>query len=188
MMHRADSRSWSLIAHHLHLLVYARRRLDRRLRSRLDPCDLVQESLLRAHARLDQCHGQSDAQRAAWLQSILANIHAEQLRKALGPLRDISRESSLDAIPEDPTARRQEFLRDEAPTPSQQAVTNEQITQLVQALAQLPEEQRAALDLHHLQSLPVAEVAARMGRTPAAVAGLLRRGLQALRQLLPDLD
>jgi RNA polymerase sigma-70 factor (ECF subfamily) len=187
MMHRADTQSWHLNAYHLHLLVFARGRLDRRLRSRLDPCDLVQESLLRAHARLGQCRGENDAQRMAWLQSILANTHAEQLRKALGPRRDISREFSLDA-PEKPCAPLQGLLADAAPNPSQQAETNEQISQLTQSLAQLPEDQRAALELRHLEGLSVAEVATRMGRSTAAVAGLLRRGLRALRQLLPGLE
>ena len=188
MMQRADTQSWRLNAYHLHLLVFACGQLDRRLRSRLDPCDLVQESLLRAHARLDQCRGQSEAQRAAWLQTILVNAHAEQLRKALGPRRDISRECSLDAVPEDRADRRQGLLPDEAPTPSQQVVANEQIRRLTQALAQLPEDQRAALELRHFQGLAVAEVAARLGRSTAAAAGLLRRGLRALRQSLRDLE
>jgi DNA-directed RNA polymerase specialized sigma24 family protein len=38
--------------------------------------------------------------------------------------------------------------------------------------------------MHHLRDDSVAEIAARLERTEASVAGLLRRGLQTLRALL----
>ena len=41
---------------------------------------------------------------------------------------------------------------------------------------------RAAVELFHLQGLEMNEVAGRMGKTPPSVAGLLRRGLKALRE------
>jgi RNA polymerase sigma-70 factor (ECF subfamily) len=53
-------------------------------------------------------------------------------------------------------------------------------------MAGLPEAQREALVLHYWQGLTLAETAARLGRTPAAVAGLLQRGLKALRGALSD--
>jgi RNA polymerase sigma-70 factor (ECF subfamily) len=40
--------------------------------------------------------------------------------------------------------------------------------------------------MHHLQGLPVPEVAEYLQRSEAAVAGLLRRGLKKLRQLLGE--
>jgi RNA polymerase sigma-70 factor (ECF subfamily) len=121
------------------------------------------------------------------LQTILANTLAEQRRKALGPRRDIIRECSLDAVQEDPAASRQGLLMDDTACPSHQAVTQELVRKLVAALAQLRADQRTAVDLRHLQGYSVAEVATRMGRSTAAAAGLLRRGLQALRQLLPEI-
>jgi RNA polymerase sigma-70 factor (ECF subfamily) len=42
------------------------------------------------------------------------------------------------------------------------------------------------VELHHLKGLPVAEVAAQVGRTRPAVVGLLFRGLKKLRELFPD--
>ena len=50
------------------------------------------------------------------------------------------------------------------------------------ALAQLPEAQRQALVLQHWHGWSLAEIAAELGRSPAAVAGLIKRGLQRLRQ------
>lgn len=46
-----------------------------------------------------------------------------------------------------------------------------------------PNHQQAVI-LHHLQSLTAAEIAVQMGKTEIAVAGLLRRGLKRLRQLM----
>ena len=55
------------------------------------------------------------------------------------------------------------------------------------ALAGLPEPQREALVLQYWQGCTLAEIGAQLGRTPAAVAGLLKRGLKKLRQeLQPD--
>jgi RNA polymerase sigma-70 factor (ECF subfamily) len=51
-------------------------------------------------------------------------------------------------------------------------------------MACLPPDQQRVVELHHLQGLPVAEVADQMGRSKPAVVGLLFRGLKKLRQLL----
>ena len=65
---------------------------------------------------------------------------------------------------------------------------NEALGNLAIALASLPEDQYQAIDLHFLQGLPHAEVAVAIGKTRASVAGLVRRGLDALRAQLGDLD
>jgi len=45
----------------------ARLQIDPRLRSKLDPSDIVQQTLLIAHERRDQFRGGTDADKAAWL-------------------------------------------------------------------------------------------------------------------------
>jgi RNA polymerase sigma-70 factor (ECF subfamily) len=65
-------------------------------------------------------------------------------------------------------------------------VRAEELLRLAAALAQLPEDQRRVVELHHLKGLLIAEVAEQMGRTRPAVVGLLCRGLKKLRELLRD--
>ena len=86
----------------------------------------------------------------------------------------------------DSSARLEAWLAGEQSTPSQQVMRNEQLQRLASALAQLPDEQRMAVELKHLQGLTVAVVAERMGRSRASVVGLLFRGLKKLRELLPE--
>jgi RNA polymerase sigma-70 factor (ECF subfamily) len=57
---------------------------------------------------------------------------------------------------------------------------------LATALGQLPEDQRLAIELHHLKGRTVAEAAEQMKRTKNAVVGLLFRGMKRLRQLLQE--
>ena len=59
---------------------------------------------------------------------------------------------------------------------------------LADALAQLPDAQREALVLQHWHGWTLAQIGEHMERTPAAVAGLLKRGLKRLRDLLADPD
>jgi len=62
----------------------------------------------------------------------------------------------------------------------------EQMLRTAAALKTLPEAQRRAIELHHLQGMSLVEVAEQLGSTKPAVAGLLHRGLKKLRELLDD--
>jgi RNA polymerase sigma-70 factor (ECF subfamily) len=59
---------------------------------------------------------------------------------------------------------------------------------LLRALRQLPEAQRAAVTLYYYADLPAAEIANRLGSNPFAVRMNLSRGRRRLRELLGDSD
>lgn len=166
-----------------YLKLLARLQIDPGLRGRIDPSDVVQQSLVKAHERMDQFRGGTEAELAAWLRRILATTLTDALRKHQRQgARVRSLEESLDAS----SARLEAWLAADQPSPSEQAMHHEQLARLAVALAGLPEDQRQAVELHHLHGASVAEIAARMGRTEPGVTGLLRRGLKRLRNALAE--
>jgi RNA polymerase sigma-70 factor, ECF subfamily len=169
-----------------YLRLLARLQLDPRLRSKLDPSDVVQETLLIAHQKREQFRGSTDAEMAAWLRQILANNLAQALRRFGRQQRDVALERSLEQAVEQSSARLEALLADKSAGPGAPAEREERLLRLAKALAQLPEDQRCAVEMRHLQGYPVAHIGREMGRSVAAVAGLLRRGLQRLRELLAE--
>src|SRR5262249_33103653 len=126
-------------------------------------------------------------ERAAWLRQILANEMAAAMRRYLGAgKRDAGRERSLQAAVEESSARLEALLAAEQTSPSERAVRHEELRRLAEALAGVPEDQRRAVELHHLHGQPVEEVARTLGRSESAVGGLMRRGLKRLRELMRE--
>jgi RNA polymerase sigma-70 factor (ECF subfamily) len=166
---------------YLHLL--ARLQLDPRMRGKIDPSDVVQQTLIKAHQARDQFRGRTAGEWAGWLRRILANTLIDAARKYQ---RELALEHSLEQDFQQSSARLEAWLAADQSSPSEVAARQEQLLRLAGALAQLPDDQRTAVELHHLRDGPVAEIARQMGRTEAAVAGLLRRGLKRLRELLAE--
>lgn len=169
------------------LVLLARLHWEPSLRGKMDPSDLVQQTLLKAV----QTHGQlrAPAGEAAWLRQILVRELADQLRRFHGGKRNLGAERSLDGALEQSSAKVEAWLAGDNTSPSDCAMREEELLRLSAALTALPEEQRQAIELHHFQGLTIPEVADEMQRSRAAAAGLLRRGLKTIReQLAPASD
>ena len=169
-----------------YLLMLTRLQFDDLLQAKLDESDIVQQTLMEAHQSLPSFRGQSGEEQAAWLRTILARNLADELRKFRRGKRDLRLEASLQVSLNESTVRLERILACNDGTPSQYAMANEQLVALATALMKLPEDQRRAVELFHLQGHSAAEVAARLERTDIAVAGLLRRGLKRLRELVRE--
>jgi len=169
-----------------YLLLLARAQLAAQLQAKLDASDVVQQTLLEAHRKRDQFRGEGPGQLLAWLRRLLACTLADALRGLGRARRDVARERSLEAALDRSSERLGAWLAAEQSTPSQQADRNEQLARLADALATLPEAQRTALVLRHCHGWPVADISRNLGRSPMAVAGLLKRGARQLRDLLQD--
>jgi RNA polymerase sigma-70 factor (ECF subfamily) len=169
-----------------YLRLLARVQLSPRLQAKVDASDIVQQTLLEAHQCRDQFRGQSEAERLAWLRAILAHVLAAAARRFSAGARDLGRERSLEVELALSAPRLEGLLAADQTSPSERTVRDEDLLRLAHALACLPPDQRQVVELHHLKGLALAEVAALMGRSRPAVAGLLFRGLNRLRELLPD--
>ena len=171
-----------------YLLVLARLHLDGRLRGKLDASDVVQQVLLQAYQALPGFRGRSEGELTAWLRQILARCLANALRDFGRARRDVGLERSLEAALDASSARLGDWLAADGSSPSRQVERQEEAVRLAEALTRLPEAQREALILQHWQGWSLAEIGAHLGRSPAAVAGLLHRGLQKLRELLQQAE
>jgi RNA polymerase sigma-70 factor (ECF subfamily) len=169
-----------------YLLLLTEQHWDARLQGRLDPSDLVQDTLLEAHNKRAQFRGTGEAELAGWLRQILARNLVDAVRRLKQTKRDVNLERSLEVLLGESSSRLQDWLAACQSSPSKQAAKNEELSRLADCLAQLPPPQREAVTLHHLKGLSLTELARQMERSEAAVAGLLRRGLKKLRQLMGD--
>ncbi len=162
----------------------AQRQLEGRIAVRVDASDVIQQTFLEAHRSFPQFAGQDVRQLAAWLEGILDHKVAGAIRDhALLQKRSVQRDRSLDDSHGGMASLKQE-LDAGLSTPSQKAIRGEEEQLLRQALNVLPDDQREAVRLRHLEGWALADIARHLGRSPAATAGLIKRGMQALRRQL----
>ncbi len=166
-----------------YLALLARLHLDRRWRGKLDLSGVVQQTLLEA-CRVVRELAVSAEQHLPLLRRILANNLTDEMRRLARARRDVRREQAFQAALDQSSARLEAILPGEQSSPSARLVRQEEIVRLTQRLQALPDKQRQAIELHHLQGLPLADVAEELGCSRPAVAGLLHRGLHRLRELL----
>jgi RNA polymerase sigma-70 factor (ECF subfamily) len=170
--------------HYLELL--ARLQLQPRFRRKLGPSDVVQQTLLKATKNLGQFRGAGEAEIVVWLRRILSTTLIDATRELEGTKRNVALERSFDASLAHSSARLEALLQANSSSPSEHFLRQEQLLHVSAALARLPDDQRLVLEMHYLQGCPVAVVAEELGRTERSIAGLVRRGLQALRVMLAD--
>jgi RNA polymerase sigma-70 factor (subfamily 1) len=158
------------------LCLLARGVLSPGIRSAIDLSGVVQQTLLDAIRSIPR--PRTEAETAAWLRAILRNNLADAIRREGARKRGPGRVCPLDPGDGGPPAGHS--------SPSQRAIRAEDLRRMAAALADLPVGQRRAVAMHHLEGRPLAEIAEALGTTKPAVAGLLHRGLQALRMRLGD--
>jgi RNA polymerase sigma-70 factor, ECF subfamily len=181
----ALGRLLELYGNYLRLL--ARLQIGPKLRGKADPSDLVQETFLAAQRAFPQFRGSSEAELVAWLRQILASKLVDLTRRYLGARRrDVRLERQLAAELDDSSKALSAGLAAAQSSPSERAARREQAVLLADAIKGLPTDYEEVIILRHLEGLPLAEVAARMGRSLDSVKKLWVRGIAKLRELLAE--
>lgn len=179
----ADGEFWlqPLERYRAYLRLLARIRFPAMLQAKIDPSDLVQQTLLNAHRAADQFHGRTPGEQTAWLRQIFANTLANSVRDYTRAARDVAMEKSLQASINESSARIEAWLASSQTPPVEVAERNEQLLSLADYLSELPELQREVLLLRYCEGWSLAAIAAHLGKTRPSIASLLRRGLAELK-------
>lgn len=168
-----------------YLLMLAHRYLDERLRRRIDPADIVQHTYLEAQRDLPKFRGATPAEFAAWIRNILKhNVATAVARHVSAQKRSIGREVHVG----NDSGAAQWFAQMPGSTtsPSRRVMREEAALAMLEALAKIPETQAEAVRLRYMEGLSLAEICERMGKTETAAAGLLKRGLRKLREIMVE--
>ncbi|HEY6564181.1 MAG TPA: sigma factor, partial [Pirellulaceae bacterium] len=82
-----------------YLTVLSTAQLDAKLRGRVSPSDVVQETYVEAHRDFPQFRGETESEFTAWLRQILVqNLARAVERHVLAAKRDVRRERSMEEL------------------------------------------------------------------------------------------
>jgi RNA polymerase sigma-70 factor (ECF subfamily) len=162
--------------------------LDRRLAGRLDPSDVVQETLMDADRKLDDYLRERPLPFYPWLRRLalerLVKLHQRHLRAAKRSVR--REEPGVLNLPEDSALELASRLLDRRSGPSARLVREELQARVRSALDRLAANDREVLVLRYLEELPHREIAMVLGITEAAVKTRHVRALERLGELLGE--
>lgn len=169
-----------------YLSLVARSWIDTALKAKADPSDMVQETLIAAHANFKQFRGGTEKELIGWLRQILARNLAMLARRYRAERRQNTREVSLDALVSKSSAALESFVAGQGTMPGDAYERRERAVVLADALAKLTPDHRDVIVLRSIEELDWMDVAERMGRSRTAVRMLWTRALKQLRTHIKD--
>lgn len=179
--------TWSIGRLRPWLNLIAARELPDALRGRVEPSDIVQQTLLKAWRGEAGFQGSTHAERLAWLRAILKNTIRDQHRRVAGAAkRGQLKEQNIADVEhlEDVGIEACAVAAD--PTVSAQLIRAEETLELAGAIEALPEDQRQVMLMRHIDGRSHREIAESMSRSVPAVRMLWVRALCNLSQQLGE--
>jgi RNA polymerase sigma-70 factor, ECF subfamily len=184
----AHARGRLLERHRTRLRSLVALRLDRRIAARVDPSDVVQDSLAEADRRLAGYLRDRPLPFYVWLRGLalerLVDLHRLHVRAQKRSVR--REEASVSLLPDESLLQLAERLADRGSSPSARLLHEDLRRRVRDALARLPERDREVLAMRHLEHLSVKEIAAALGLSESAVKVRHVRALERLRGLLDE--
>ncbi|WP_169981057.1 sigma-70 family RNA polymerase sigma factor [Tautonia rosea] len=177
------ARQWLLQRYRDRLRRMVAVRIDRRLSRRLDPSDIVQETLVEAARKLDEYLANRPLPFYPWIHRLAKDRLAQANRRHLGSIkREVSRELSL--LSHASTERLLSQFATSQTTPSGVLQRLEQRQSLFEALERLSETDREVLVMRYLENLRFGTIAAVLGITEGAAKVRHLRALDRIRKCL----
>ena len=163
--------------------------LERRIQSKLPPRlaatwaaeDILQVTFFQAFRDIGRYEAREDASFGDWL----ARIAEHRLLDAIKQHDCAKRGGEWDRVGEiaqgdSRSASLLDWIAADQTSPTSAIARSEALHALQVALASIPDDQREAICLRHLEGKSLEDAAAAMGRSPDAVRGLVQRGKQSL--------
>jgi RNA polymerase sigma-70 factor (ECF subfamily) len=167
-----------------YLRLAAGERLPKLFQKRMDASDVVQQTLLDAVRGLSEFRGRSEPEFTAWIMRMLQRNLMQCVRDNTLGKRDVRLEHNWS----DASGSAQlvwASLAGDGPSPMSSVFRGEAALHLAMAIDKLPADQRQAVEMRYIGQLSLQEVSEQMARSLGSVAGLIRRGIEALESSLP---
>lgn len=168
------------------LRLMARQLLVNEVRLREDESDIVQQTIIEALQDFPDFQGSTTHEFLVWLKQLHRHNIQNLVRFHRADKRDFQREVHLQQTTESDVSLSWYVSAGKNTSPEIALLGIERALYLSTTLQQLPEDQRIAITMRHIDGANLAEICSVMDKTPASVAGLLRRGLQNLRDLMSN--
>lgn len=170
------------------LTIKVAREIAVKYRKRFDPADVVQIAFVDASKDIANFRGTTEREFSGWIQKILENKLNNVFRDNAALKRAVNQENTW-RIGGDGQATSICWMDPDAQTatPSQRVIQGERALQIASAIDQLPDSQRIAVRMRHLEGMKLEEIAEHLDRSLSATAGLIKRGISTLRELLADM-
>ena len=164
-------------------------RFEPALRGRLEPADVVQETLIQAARRFPEWVAQDSYPFHLWLRLLCGQSLAEACRRHIGAqMRDARREVGQANRPSGVScASAADFLVASQTSPTQAVRRDELRERVLAAVEELEPMDREILSLRHFEGLSNEDAAQELGIEPAAASKRYVRALQRLRPALAAL-
>ncbi|HEV3078235.1 MAG TPA: sigma-70 family RNA polymerase sigma factor [Gemmataceae bacterium] len=182
------AREQLLVLHRQRLRQMIGLRMDRRLAARIDPSDVVQETLADAVEQLADYLRHRPLPFYPWLRQLACKRLGELHRRHVQALkRSVRREEPwAPPLPDESAMVLADKLMGRGSSPSARLRRHELRDRVQAALAQLSEHDREVLVLRHLEQLSSPEIAAILEISEGAVYTRHLRALRRLRRLLGE--
>jgi RNA polymerase sigma-70 factor (ECF subfamily) len=171
-----------------YLRLLARNQIGQTLRVRLDPSDLVQDTLIDASQNFAHFHGETKSELIAWLRKILARNLVDQLKRHRSQKRDLRRDRSLEKSLDRSSEALAAALDGRSSSPGVRMDRQEKLVAVANALALLPQPNREAILLKQMDGKTFAEIGRQLEMSTSAARRLWAEGLADLRQKLETIE